>query len=123
MSYNVAVCTPPVPTDDDAAWGEVDGFISAEGAVPTVFRDLHDQLTARYPCICDLPEDQFDDGVWSDGPLWNNFGHRAAVLGISWPRVEEVLLFLVQTANSLGLTVFDWGGPSIYRAGAAPPIS
>jgi len=54
------------------------------------------------------------NGVWSDGPLWYNFGHRAAVLGMTYPRVEEVLPFLVETANELGLVVFDWGGPSIY---------
>ena len=75
----------------------------------------YDRLIARYPCICTLPDDEVDDGVWSDGPLWNNFGHRAAVLGMSFSRVETVLPFLVETANALGLVVFDWGGPSIYR--------
>lgn len=83
--------------------------------MPSVFKTLHDQLTLRYPCICALPEEEVDGGVWSDGPLWNNFGHRAAVLGIVYSRVEEVLPFLVETATSLELTVFDWGGPSIYR--------
>jgi len=57
---------------------------------------------------------------WSDGPLWNDFGHCAAGLGMTWSRVEEVLPFLVRTANSLGLTVFDWGGPTIYPPGSAP---
>jgi hypothetical protein len=28
---------------------------------------------------------------------------------------SEVLPFLVEKANELGLTVFDWDGPSIYR--------
>ncbi len=65
-------------------------------------------VTARYPCICNLPDDSVDDdGVWSDGPLWNDFCNRAAVLGMIWSRVEEVLPFLVRTANYLGLTVFD----------------
>ena len=94
MSYNVAICTPPVSIDDDAAWREVDGLIDAKGAVPTVFRNLHDQLTARYPCICDLPEDQVDDGVWSDGPLSNNFGHRAAVLGMAGREWKKCCRFL-----------------------------
>jgi hypothetical protein len=115
MSYNVAICTPPVPADDDDAWASVNGLIDANGEVPPVFRELHDLLTAKYPCICTLPDDEVDNGVWSDGPLWNDFGHRAAVLGVSWSRVEEGLPFLVRTANSLGLTVFDWGGPTIYR--------
>ena len=49
MSYNVAICTPPMPLDDDAAWGALDALIDAEGPVPQVFRTLHDRLTARYP--------------------------------------------------------------------------
>ena len=116
MSCNVAICTPTLPPDDDSAWKEIDGLINAQGAIPPVFRELHDQLTARYPCLCTLPDERVDqEGVWSDGPLWNDFGHRAAVLGVIYSRVEEVLPFLVQTANDLGLTIFDWGWPSIYR--------
>jgi hypothetical protein len=116
MSYNIAICIPPVPTDDDEAWKAVDGLIEARGPAPPLFKLLHDQLTSKYPCICDLPDNRVDeDGVWSDGPLWNDFGHRAAVLGIIYSRVEEVLPFVVRTANALGLTVFDWGGPEIYR--------
>jgi len=116
MSYNVAICIPPVPSDEKAAWGSIDAFTHAEGPTPEVFKTLHDRLTARYPCICTLPDETVDEeGVWSDGPLWDNFGHRAAVLGIVFSRVEEVLPFLVDTANELGLTVFDWVGPSIYR--------
>jgi hypothetical protein len=116
MSYNVAICTPPVPLDDTAAWAGLDDLINLQGSPPPVFRELHDLLTARYPCICTLPDDRVDeDGVWSDGPLWNDFGHRTAVLGVTWSRVEEVLPFLVRTANSLGLTVFDWGARAIHR--------
>jgi hypothetical protein len=34
----------------------------------------NDRLTARYPCICSLSDERVDDeGVWSDGPLWNKF--------------------------------------------------
>jgi hypothetical protein len=115
MSYNVAVCTPPIPLDDETAWAALDDLINTEGEAPQLFRTLHDRLTARYSCICSLPEEDVDDGVWSDGPLWNNFGHRAAVLGMVFSRVEEVLPFLVNTANELGLVVFDWAGPGVYR--------
>ena len=116
MSYNFAICTQPVPLDDSNAWAGIDGLIDAQGPPPPVFRRLHDELTARYPCICTLSDDRVDiDGVWSDGPLWNNFGHRAAVLGIIFSRVEEVLPFVIEIATSMGLTVFDWGGPTVYR--------
>jgi hypothetical protein len=119
VSYNVAICTPPIPETDDAAWAAVDSLIDAKGPKPAVFEELYGRLTSKYPCICTLSDDRVDDdGVWSDGPLWNDFGHRSAVLGIVWSRVDEVLPFLLETANALGLTVFDWGGPTIYRAPA-----
>ena len=94
-------------------------MIDAKGEMPAEFRELHSRLTSRYPCICDLPNDEVDDGVWSDGPLINNFGHRAAVLGVVYPAVAEVLPFLIETANSLGMVVFDWGTNTIHRPGAA----
>jgi len=64
--------------------------------------ELHRRLTARYPCICDDPE-----GPWSDGPLINNFGTHIATPGISFSRVEEVLPFLIATANEMGFWVLD----------------
>ena len=63
--------------------GTLYALIAAEGPVPEVFSTLHERLTARYPCICSLPEARVDgEGVWSDGPLLNNFGHRAEVVGM-----------------------------------------
>jgi len=105
----------PIPDEDEKAWQMLDALIDAKGEAPEVFRKLHDRLTAKYPCISTLSDDEVDEGVWSGGPLWNDFGHRAAVLGMVYSRVAEVLPFLVKTANDLDLVVFDWAGPSIYR--------
>jgi hypothetical protein len=116
MSYGIAVVASPIPAGDAQAWSELDRLIDDEGPAPAVFRALHDRLTARYPCLSSLPDDQIDDGVWSDGPLWNNFSKRAAVLGISYSRVEEVLPFVIDTATALGLSVFDWPANQIHRA-------
>lgn len=116
MSYNVAVVAPPLSLDDATAWAALDELIEQSGPRPEVFQKLHDRLTARYPCMSAVPEDQIDDTVWSDGPLINNFGHRAAVLGVRYSRIEEVLPFLVETANALGLAVFDWSTGQVYRA-------
>lgn len=115
VSYNVAIVIPPIHACDSEAWDAVDALIEAEGMRPSLFEDLHDKLTARYPCICDLPDDEIYEGVWSDGPLIDNFGHRAAVLGISYSRVDEVLPFLIFTANAMGLAVFDWATAKIHR--------
>lgn len=115
MSYDVAIVDPPLPASDAKAWDEVESLVSQEGSVPPRFRDLHDQLVARYPCLSMLSDDEIDDGVWSDGPLWNNFGPRAACLGISYSRVEEVLPFIVSTARSLNFAVFDYQTSLIHR--------
>lgn len=115
MSFTFAIVAPPVAVDDETAWRELDGLLETEGDAPAVFRTLHDQLTAKYPCICDLDDDSVDEqGVWSDGPLWNNFGARAAVLGLIYSRVDEVLPFVIESATALGLTVFEWD-KAIYR--------
>lgn len=116
MSYNIAVVVPPLPASDAEAWTILDSLIEQQGSPSSIFRELHDRLTARYPCLSSLPDDQIDDGVWSDGPLWNNFGHRTAVLGMSYSRVDEVLPFLIKTANSLNLAVFDWTTEQVHRA-------
>jgi hypothetical protein len=116
MSYDVAIVTPPIPADDSAAWNELDALLASHGSVPPVLRTLHDQLIARYPCLSSLPDDQLDDAVWSDGPLWNNFCHRGASLGVSSSRVEEVLPFLIETANAIDLVVFDLSAEQIHRA-------
>jgi hypothetical protein len=115
MGYNVAVCLPPILADDAAAWNAINELIDSVGDVPDVFKNLYRQITAAYPCICELPDDLVDNAVWSDGPLWSNFGHRAAVLGIEESRADEVVPFLVINATSLGLTVFDWATQTIYR--------
>lgn len=115
MSYNVAICLPPVPSDDQTAWAELDSMIESKGITPPQFQELHDRLTARYPCICSLPDEAVDDGVWSDGPLANDFGHRAAVLGLVFSRVDEVLPFPIETANAQDMIVFDWQTRTIHR--------
>lgn len=121
MSYNVAITLPDVPTADAAAWAELDAAIDAQGPVPPVFAELLARLTKRYPCICDLPDEHVDDGVWSDGPLGNNLGHRASVLGMVYSRVDEVLPFLIEQANGLDLIVFDWATETIHRPDPGRP--
>jgi hypothetical protein len=122
MSYNIAVVVPRVADDDRRAWERLDAMIAEEGPTPQVFTMLHDRLTARFPCICDLPEDQVDDGVWSDGPLRNNLGHRASVLGLVPERVDETLPFVIETANDHGLVVFDWATGKIHRPTKDLPV-
>jgi hypothetical protein len=117
MSYVITIVAPRIAEDDATAWQELDALLETDDApAAAVFRVLHDQLTARYPCLCSLSDDEIDDGVWSDGPLINNFGCQVANLGISYSRVDEVLPFLIETANALDLAVLDAQSGYIHRA-------
>jgi hypothetical protein len=117
MSFTVAIVVPPVPAEEKAAWAALDEALQKrrQGPRSPVFQELHDQLTARYPCPLSLPPDQKDEDVWTDGPLIGCFENGAAVLGIRPARVDEVLPFLIRTANALGLAVFDEQNGKIHR--------
>lgn len=115
MSYTVAIVLPPLLGDDAEAWAALEGWVEQTGSRPGVFQDLHDRLTAQYPCVCSVPEQLLETTVWSDGPLIDNFQERVAVLGILFDRVEEVLPFVIANATDLGLTVFDWQTEDIHR--------
>jgi len=38
MSYNVAICIPPILAEEAAAWEELDILIQAQGEPPAVFQ-------------------------------------------------------------------------------------
>ncbi len=76
---------------------------------------MHAELTERFPCICDLPDDQLDAGAWSDGPLINNFGAQTAVIGCVFSAVGEVIPFVREVAARHGVTVFDWQTGEVVR--------
>ena len=117
MSYTVGLFLEPAPSNDATAFEEFNALAEAsviEEAHPT-FVAVHAELTARFPCICDLPDEEVDDGVWSDGQLIDNFGQRQAVIGFMFSTVETVLPYVVEVAHKHGITVFDWQTESIYR--------
>ena len=115
MSYDVAIVIPPIPLDDAEAWAALDGFIEEQGPRPAVFQELHDRLTARYSCMrpCQTIRSTTRSGATGRSSMTSC---TAAVLGVSYSRVEEVLPFLVETAIGLGLVVFDYCSETIYRA-------
>ncbi len=117
MSYTIAIAQGPIPIEVAVAWSWIEQMANeADVSPPDIFHDLIDRLTARFPCICDLDDDVVDElGVWSDGPLRNNIKLKAPVLGIVFSHVDEVLPFVIETANQLGLTVFDWQTKQIHQ--------
>jgi hypothetical protein len=115
MSYDIAIVTEVIASTDAAAWSQIDALVELQGEPPAVFRRLHDQVVARYPCLSTLDDDTADAGAWSSGPLWSGFGPVAAVLSIQHPRADEVVPFVVDTCRLLGLSVFDWTTRQIHR--------
>jgi hypothetical protein len=125
VSYNVMIVVPPVPQEDAAAWSHVQRLAEASyddaRPPPQLFSDLYARLTKRYPCICSLSDDQVDEeGVWSDGPLINNFCHEIVILGLVFSRADDVIPFIEETAVSAGLVFFDPQQEYISRPGSGP---
>ena len=119
MSYIVSITKSDLPSSDKEAWSYLEelqkNYFNTTNESAQIFLDLLSDLTEKYPCICDLPDDKIDDGVWSDGPLKNNAGKEMMSLGVTFSNVNNVIPFLIQKANKLNLTVFDTQTGQIHR--------
>lgn len=116
MSYTVTITRNDIPNDDKQAWDYIETLYAAESEKSSPdFVNLIEKLTEKYPCICDLPDDLVDDGVWSDGPLVNNAGDKITTIGVVYSQVENVIPFVIETANRMGFVVFDGQTGSIAR--------
>ena len=120
MSYSLVFSRNPIPKNIDDPWAWIDAEIEKyykdeRGAHPKL-KELHDRLTSKYPCICDLSDEELDNGVWSDGPLINNFSQDIAMVAMPFSVVDEVAPFVVETAVNLGIIVFDHQSRNIYGA-------
>lgn len=116
MSWLVEIVAGPVPSQIDAAWEFLEelrdecDLHEEPSELSQEMMELYRRLTARYPCIMEN-----SDSPWSDGPLINNFGEKLTAVGIVTSRIAEALPFLIQTATSMGFTVFDGGDEMIHR--------
>ncbi len=118
MSYTVTITRNNISQSDEKAWAELDELYEKEDAQneqSADFLDLIEKLQSKFPCICDLPDDEVDDGVWSDGPLSNNAGKNLTTLGVVYSQVDTVIPFLIKTANENGFVVFDSQSGKISR--------
>lgn len=114
MSYNVTISRNTIPTQEAQAWEYLENLQAAENWIPSKdFIDLIEKLKLKFPCICEIEDP--DEGVWSDGPLTNNAGENITILGMVYSAVEEVMPFLIKTANENGFVVFDDQDGKIYR--------
>lgn len=120
MSYNYMICRKPIPSNIDEAWNYIEELSDSsyydKRVIPEDFKKLYNILTEKYPCICDLPDDKIDEGVWSDGPLINNFTYDYICLGLVYSKVKKVLPFIISSVKKLGFVLFDPGNRKIYKS-------
>ena len=121
MSFTVDLIVAPLPARDEDAWKAILGlreiYYEDERTKAPVLLRLHDVLVARYPCLSSYAADNpaIDECPWADGPMLGNFAHDMGMLAISFRRADELLPFIVESANALGITVADGQSERIYR--------
>jgi len=115
MSYVIQITKEKLPKAFLAALTKVSKL--KRGGNPSVnFIALVNNLTQKYPCASVI-----DDSVWSDGPLVNNAGEFILTLGIIYPKVKEVLPFIISQTQSLGMSVLDCQVGKVYLPLKLPP--
>jgi hypothetical protein len=105
LSYVVHVWETPLPASVAQA-SELCARLQREATAPNPkYLDLASRLTARFPDIDSLDED--DPGVWTDGPLARNASAAVFAIGVQVHALGEVMPVLFEAAKALGLLVYD----------------
>ncbi|GAB2899657.1 hypothetical protein ACCI51_18210 [Microbulbifer echini] len=116
MSYNIAVVNFKLPENFEEAVALVNSMTDMDvPEIASIYKEFHDEVTKAFPCLCSLPDDEIDNGVWCDGPLINNFTVKAPVIGFSYSKVEEALPVVGNLALKMGLSVLDWQASKVYN--------
>jgi len=116
LSYNIALVNFRLPEDFEEAVGLLNPLTDASVTeIESIYKEFHEEVTKIFPCLCSLPDDEIDDGVWCDGPLINNFMVKAPVIGFSYSKAEEALPVIGNLALSMGLSILDWQASKVYN--------
>lgn len=113
MSFNLAVwegAAPETDAEGAAAFKALYAKHVEHGASEepsSAIRAFIASITAKYPDLLDLSDDDVDGGVWSDGPLIGNASGPFFYFGIVWSRVDTVAPFVARIAAQQGLVCFD----------------
>jgi hypothetical protein len=116
MSYNIGIIKHNLPKDFAKACALFEKFADSDApdTIDPVYLKFHDEITKIFPCICSLPDNEVDNGVWCDGPLIGNFKTNGPVIGFVFSKVEEALPVVVESALKMGLCVLDWQAEMVY---------
>ena len=113
MSFDLAVWEGVTPRTDVDALVTFESLYAkhAEGGrseePSAAIRSFIAAITATYPDLMDLSDDEIDDGVWSDGPLINNASGPFFYFGIVWSRAGTVAPIVARIATEHRLICFD----------------
>jgi hypothetical protein len=114
MSYVIHIWQTPIPTSVLQAERICDRLQDKEAPQNPKFIELAKRLAVRYPCRSQMTydEDEYEDdreGVWIDDVMDGISPNPVLTLGIriQYKNVIEVMPFVAETANALGLTVYD----------------
>jgi hypothetical protein len=129
MSYTVDLIVGNLPLENKQAWKAIEElrevYYDDKREKSDSLIALHADLTARYPCLCsyDDDNDRADECPWADGPMLGNFAHDMGMLAILFSRADEVVPFIIDKANALGITVADGQSERIFRPGNSASVS
>ena len=122
MSFDLGVWYSSRPlTDEEAAErhraccdnGDIDRLIEPHQSVA----DFVSEVTARYPQIDDVPEDEIEHCPWSVA-FDPSKGH--VTMPICWSRVEDVAPVVMELAAKHGLVCYD---PQMGKVHLPPGLS
>lgn len=113
------ISAPPFAPADAEVWDDFDRRSDAWEAdrqppLPALV-ELVERLTARFPCVSTLREDQFDAAVWADGPVADGLMHDTAILTLADARAAAVLPVVREVAKALGLAIYDPQTEQVWR--------
>jgi len=125
MNSVLEVLVPTMPTDERLAWIGLAAVREKQlpGPKAAALIRFHDILGSVYPCLSNyLPYDPaLAECPWAEGGLLAGAGSQMATLVLKESHFRDVLDFIVSTAGTLGLTVFDRQRGQIHRPLALPP--
>jgi hypothetical protein len=109
VSYTIAIVNFRLPERFQDACDLIDGLVGQDtDQVEPVFQRFYDEVTKLYPCLLSLSDDELEQGVWSDGPLINNFKVKVPVVGFVYSKAQEAAPAVCHLALSMGLSILDW---------------
>ena len=111
MSYDIAVWESDRPSDDaealkvyEAMWEKYED--AAPPPSPAILEYAR-ALTAKYPDLDDLSDDEVDTSPWADSPLEGNIMGPFFYFAMTYSGAERALPFVAETARARGLVCFD----------------